>query len=108
MPEPFNWTAPDGGTITLPKMKHIKAGVLRRYRKLDGIDMVFSILEEVADAATLAKIDDLDTDGLEALAEAWQGDVGVGESSGSSTSSTSTGEPSNTTSAPASPVSQGV
>ena len=82
----FTWTSPDGVAVTLPSMKSIKGGVIRRNRKLEPVDFMFSVLEETADEATLELIDDLDTSDMNALFEAWQGDAqtSVGESSGSS------------------------
>ena len=104
--EQFHWTAPSGAEIVLPYMDKIKTGVIRKARKLDDTDAMFTIIESVADEATLAAIDDLDTSELNDLAEAWQKGSPLGESSGSSTSSTANTEgPSSTTSAPASPVS---
>jgi hypothetical protein len=82
----FTWTSPGGVAVTLPSMKSIKGGVIRRNRKLEPVDFMFSVLEETADEATLAQIDDLDTSDMNALFEAWQEDAqtNVGESSGSS------------------------
>lgn len=83
--EKFTWTSPDGVTITLPSMNRIKAGVIRRNRKLDPVDAAFSVIEEVADPTEIEKLDELDTEELNACFEAWQAGVSVGESSGSST-----------------------
>lgn len=105
MHEKFHWTTPSGAEIVLPRIDQIKTGVIRKVRNLSETDQMFTLLEEIADEATLALIDDLTGSELEAMAEAWQKEVPVGESSGSSTSSTPTGEPSSTTSAPASPAS---
>jgi hypothetical protein len=107
MYEKFHWTAPSGDVITLPYLDKLKAGLLRRVRKLDGADAMFTILEEISDEETLAKIDDLENADLNKLAEAWQEAESMGESSGSSTSSTSTEGPSSTTSAPGSLASPG-
>jgi hypothetical protein len=83
----FTWTSPDDVRVTLPSMRQIKAGIIRRHRKSEPIDFIFSVLEETADEATLAKVDDLSTEDLNSLFEAWQedGQASVGESSGSST-----------------------
>ena len=85
MTEKFHWTSPDGVEITLPRLDQIKAGVLRRNRTKDPVDMLFSILEDVGDDETLAKVDDLSMPALNALMEKWQAEVSLGESSGSST-----------------------
>lgn len=82
--EMFTWTSPGGVEIAIPPMKRIKAGVIRKHRKLEPIDAAFSILETIADEETLAKIDELDSDELNDMMKEWQAEVGVGESSGSS------------------------
>lgn len=83
--EKFHWKTPSGGEIVVPHVSKIKGGLLRKYRKLDEMDMVFSIIEDVADADTLALIDDLDQGELEKFISDWQAGVSVGESSRSST-----------------------
>ncbi|WP_163168108.1 hypothetical protein [Arthrobacter sp. Alg241-R88] len=83
--EKFHWTSPAGVEITLPHMKSIKAGVLRRHRKEDPVDFIFSLLEETSDAEMLAAVDSLDFADLEDLTAKWQSGVSLGESSGSST-----------------------
>lgn len=104
MYEKFHWTAPSGAEIVVPYMDKIKVGVIRKARNLDETDAVFTIIESVADEATLALIDDLDSSELNDFAEAWQKAEPLGESSGSSTSSTNIEGPSSTTSAHASSV----
>lgn len=82
----FTWTAPDGTVIALPSLRHVKAGVIRRNRRREPVDAMFSIIEELADEATLAAVDDLDSEDLNDLVGQWQADGGgLGESSGSST-----------------------
>jgi hypothetical protein len=83
--EKFHWTSPEGVEISLPRMDKIKAGIIRRHRKEEPTDFIFSVLEETADAETLAKVDDLDTTDLNTLVEKWQAGASVGESAGSST-----------------------
>lgn len=68
----FTWTAPDGTEITMPSIDALKGGTLRKYRKLDPVDMLFSILEDVGDEEMLAQIDDLERGDLNALFTAWQ------------------------------------
>jgi len=79
--EKFHWTTPSGEDVVLPRMNQIKAGVLRRHRAKDGLDMGFSIMEDVASDSTMALIDDLEVDDLNRLLEAWQAGVTPGESS---------------------------
>lgn len=84
--EKFHWTAPSGAEIVLPHMNKIKGGLLRKYRKLDPVDFMFSVLEDIADEETLAQVDDLENDDMNAMFEAWQkAGADLGKSSGSST-----------------------
>jgi hypothetical protein len=87
MANTFTWTAPSGAKITLPSLSTIPAGVLRRHRKLDEVDFVFTILEDVLDDEGLKALDSLGFGEINGLFEAWQKDAGttVGESGGSST-----------------------
>ena len=85
MLEKFHWKAEDGTEIVLPRMDQIPAGVLRRHRKGEMIDLVFSLLEETADEENLAKVDALPIGQLNKMFEDWQEGVELGESSGSST-----------------------
>lgn len=83
--EKFHWTTPGGVEITLPHMDKIKAGIIRRHRKEEPVDFIFSVLEEVGDDAEIAKVDELDTSDLNTLFEKWQAGASVGESQRSST-----------------------
>lgn len=85
--EKFHWTSPSSGVeIVLPHMNKIKSGIVRRHRKSDPVDFIYSVLEEVADEEMLARTDELEATEINALFEAWQeAGASVGESSGSST-----------------------
>lgn len=86
MQEKFHWTAPGGDEIVLPHMNKIKGGLLRKHRKLEPVDFMFTILEDIADDETLAKVDDLENDDLNKLFADWQqAGADLGKSSGSST-----------------------
>lgn len=78
--EKFHWTSPAGAEIVLPHMKHVKAGILRRHRKEEPGDFIFSLLEETSDEETLAKVDELSTTDLNDLVEKWQEGSTLGES----------------------------
>ena len=71
--EPFTWTSPDGVDITLPGRKTIKSGWLRRHRNLDEVDLMYTALEEFADAYQLALTDDLEIEQMRDLFQAWMG-----------------------------------
>ena len=77
--EKFHWTSPSGVEIVLPHMGKIKAGIIRRHRKEEPVDFIFSVLEETADEAMLEKVDDLDQTDLNTLVEKWQAGASLGE-----------------------------
>jgi len=81
----FTYTMPDGKTVTVPSLAKMNAGIMRRTRRLDEEDRVWTILEFVCDADTIAAIDDLDAEQFEAFMAAWQkhSGVSVGESQAS-------------------------
>ena len=84
--EKFHWTSPSGVEIVLPHMNKIKAGIVRRHRKSEPVDFIFSVLEEVADEDMLAAADELEADEINDLFEKWQeAAASVGDSAGSST-----------------------
>lgn len=81
MLEKFHWTSPTGVEIVLPHMNKMPAGVIRRHRKAEPVDFVFSVLEDVSDDATIALVDKLSLPEVNDMFEAWQGDAAsVGES----------------------------
>lgn len=73
--ESFEFTR-DGVTYTLPPSSAIKAGMLRRLRKLDDLDMAFSLIEEIADPAALAALDDASIDEFNEILAGWQRHIG--------------------------------
>jgi hypothetical protein len=70
--EQFHWTSQSGVEIVLPRMDKIKAGLIRKYRKSEPADFIFSILEDVSTDEMLARADDLDTGEINDLFEKWQ------------------------------------
>ena len=81
--EKFHYTLPDGYQITLPKMEDIEAGVMRKTRKLNQADQVFTMLEKFLTEDELEQhVDKLTRAGLNDLMEAWrkESNLGVGES----------------------------
>lgn len=75
----------DGVEIVIPRFKNIPVGIIRRVRNQSEVEQIFTVLEEVTDETTLAVIDGMDTEQLQAFIAAWQGDskVALGESSAS-------------------------
>lgn len=68
----FTWETPDGDTINLPSLNAITAGMIRKHRKLDDMDFMFTILEEVVPAEELAKVDNLGVNDVERMFSEWQ------------------------------------
>ncbi|MFZ1361461.1 MAG: hypothetical protein WAS05_00805 [Candidatus Nanopelagicales bacterium] len=67
----------DGATVSLPKMDKLPVGVLRKVRKLDQADQMFTLLEELLTDEELSLVDKLDSTGLEDLMRAWNSDAGI-------------------------------
>lgn len=76
----------EGGTIVLPSLKFIKSGVIRKLRKLDETDQMFSLFETLLPEDQLDLVDELTGEQLTELATAWRDFSGVsmGESAASS------------------------
>lgn len=84
MPEMFTWTSPGGEVeILLPYRGAISSGLLRRIRRLDAVDAMYTLMEEVLDADTLAATDALTLAEVNQLWQDWQ-EATLPESSGSS------------------------
>lgn len=86
--EKFHYTTQAGVDITLPKFGNVKSGAVRKLRSSGEMEVIFGILEDMADARALAKIDEMPLPELGEMFKAWQEDTGVtvGESGASSTS----------------------
>ena len=82
----FRHKLEDGREIVLPHFKHVPFGVVRKLRKENEAEQMFTLVEEVADADTLAIIDTLGMADIETLFSEWQeaSKVTAGESSASS------------------------
>ncbi|MGK9222070.1 MULTISPECIES: hypothetical protein [unclassified Microbacterium] len=88
MMEKFHHTLPDGHELTLPRFENVPVGTIRRTRRLPEVDQVFTILEELIPESDLEHIDKLDRAEFNAFVKAWRegSEIGLGESSASSTS----------------------
>jgi hypothetical protein len=83
--EKFHYPTPDGGEIVLPYMDKLPGSAIRKNRKLDPMDFMYTLVEIVADEAALEKLDSLSLGEQNKFFEAWQGATApVGESSRSS------------------------
>lgn len=72
--------------VRLPLLNNLKTGLVRKIRKLEAGDQLFTIIESLCGADELAAIDELTQPELAALMEEWQEASGIsmGESSRSS------------------------
>jgi hypothetical protein len=84
--EKFHYTLPDGHELVLPKFENVPMGHIRKIRKLDETDQVFTLLESLLDEDELEHVDTLDRPAFQKLMEAWreESDVDLGESRASS------------------------
>lgn len=88
MMEKFHHTLPDGHELALPRFENVPVGVIRKTRRLDQADQVFTILEEIMTPADLEHLDKLDRTEFNDLVKAWREGSAIqpGESSASSNS----------------------
>lgn len=63
--------------IELPSLSYLKPGLVRKLRRLNGTDQMYTLFEEVLDADTLAVIDEMDPDEFEDMRLAWNKHSGV-------------------------------
>lgn len=83
--EKFRYKLPDGHTITLPKLENVPLGIVRKTRKLEQGDMVFTMLEMLIPEESLEHLDSFDRSVLDGLMTAWKesSEASLGESSAS-------------------------
>ena len=62
----------DGEDLKLPSFKHLPGRLLRRYRKLEEMDFLYSILEELLDDEGLELLDSMDSSQQNDLFSKWQ------------------------------------
>lgn len=84
--EKFHYTLPDGHELVLPRFENVPMGHIRKTRKLDKTDQVFTLLELLVEESDLEHLDSLDRGGFQSFMEAWrdESDIDMGESSASS------------------------
>lgn len=82
--ELFHWVH-NGTEFTLPKFKHAPIKVIRKVRSLNEAEQIFTVLEAMADDATLDIIDMMEAREFNDFSAAWQKDASItaGESSAS-------------------------
>jgi hypothetical protein len=73
----------DGETHTLPIFT-LTSGEMRRIRKMNNLDALYTLLEERADEETIAATDKLEFIEASKLFSQWMQGLRLGESSGSS------------------------
>lgn len=72
----------DGTEVRLPSLTYLKPGLVRKIRRLNQIDQMYTLMELVLDEATLEVLDEMDPAEYAQLLEDWQthSQVTVGES----------------------------
>jgi hypothetical protein len=103
----FTWTTDEGAVIRIPM--RIKLGLLRNMagKDADDVGTMFEMIDGIAPGQA-DLMDNQDVNDFQAMFSTWQEEynllnlAALGESSGSSSSSTSTEQPSNTTGEPVS------
>jgi len=73
----FYWTASDGTEIRVPKLDTLDGGIVRRTRKLEPLDQMFTIVEELLSEDELAALDALPLAENNRLFRDWQKDAGA-------------------------------
>lgn len=66
-----------GVEVHLPSLSYLKPGLIRRIRRLGDVDAMYTLLELVLPAESLAALDDMDPDAYHDLLEAWRAHSGV-------------------------------
>ncbi|QPK78263.1 hypothetical protein G7Y31_06645 [Corynebacterium lizhenjunii] len=75
----FTYTI-EGKDVELPAIKSLPFGVMRKIRKLEEVDQVFTMLEMVVDEDTMAVLDELPAVAVLEMVQAWQEEGNAGES----------------------------
>ena len=76
-PQDYEWTSPDGRTVTLKPFTKLPTGAFRKARAEDEMGQTFALLEAATDEAGLAVIDELPIDELNEIFEGWSKASGV-------------------------------
>lgn len=63
--------------VRLPSLAYLKPGLVRKIRRLDNIDAMYTLLELTLSEDALAVLDDMDPDQYGAVLEAWREHSGV-------------------------------
>jgi len=85
MTEKFHHQLPDGHEVVLPRFENLPLGIIRKTRKLDRTDQVFTMLELLLPEADLEHFDALTAPEFEAFMTAWKNNssIDLGKSSAS-------------------------
>ncbi|WP_156371279.1 hypothetical protein [Nocardia arizonensis] len=63
--------------VRLPSLSYLKPGLIRRIRRLGDVDAMYTLLELVLPAESLAALDEMDPDAYHAFLDAWRTHSGV-------------------------------
>ncbi|MGI5223063.1 hypothetical protein [Nocardia sp. CA-290969] len=76
--DPFVYTVGDV-EITLPSLSYLKPGLVRRLRRMNGTDQMYTLFEETLgeDSPEMRAIDEMDPDEFDAMREQWHKHSGI-------------------------------
>ncbi|MBF6296286.1 hypothetical protein IU459_01860 [Nocardia amamiensis] len=64
--------------VRLPSLSYLKPGFIRRIRRMNSVDAMYTLIEMSASPAALAVLDDMDPTEYQALLDEWRAHSGVG------------------------------
>lgn len=76
-PGMFYWESSDGVSIVIPRMDSFLGGLIRKHRRRDDADFLFSILEEVLGDKGMGPIDSLPMVEVNQLFKDWMRETGA-------------------------------
>ncbi|MBF6459802.1 hypothetical protein IU433_12220 [Nocardia puris] len=63
--------------VSLPSLTYLKPGIVRRVRRMDNIDAMYTVMELLLDPDVLELIDEMDPEDYEELLAAWREHSGL-------------------------------
>ncbi|WP_155981095.1 hypothetical protein [Nocardia sp. CNY236] len=66
-----------GAELRLPSLSYLKPGLIRRIRRLNDVDAMYTLLELTLSPRALAVLDDMDPDEYQELLDEWRTHSGV-------------------------------
>ena len=73
----FVFETAEGTVLTLPSLAKIKPGLIRKIRRMNDVDQLFTILETILTDDELTVVDEMEYDEFERLNDEWAEHSGV-------------------------------